>query len=131
MTFVTRDKEKITIDSLRHPQVASDFVSAILEARSQGIESFHCDFRLSNSKSIFPNVACPLAGYISYFRAEQIRFSRGESELGTGLFERKLNAAADAAVDATQIFNPLKVRESEKLLKTNVLNKGRLRAYHF
>lgn len=108
MGKVFRTLDTITIERLDKPEVVTNFIVAVHKGVQAGFTKFNIEFRLLEYSAIFPNAACPLAGYVSHYRKHGLEFSRIDSS---------------PAVASTQIMSPLSVKNSENRLTQNVLNK--------
>ncbi len=106
--MVKRQLDKITIERLDVPEVAVNFITEIHKGQKAGFESFELNFSLADNSAIFPNAACPLAGYLDFYRNSGVEFTRSDNNL---------------AVSATAIFNALSIKNTGQIFFKNALNK--------
>lgn len=103
---VSRQLNRINIDTLDHPMVVSKFISELQAAINAGFTDIDLNFK--GIRSVFPNAAVPICGLMEYYKTEGIEFTRLDEE---------------AIISSVHLFDPIDPLSSAELHSRNILNK--------
>lgn len=103
---IFRTNNRIKIEILNHPKLASRFLLEVQSIKRAGYKEIELDF--SEIKSIFPNAAVPVAGTIEFYTKLGINFKRCDN----------INI-----ITSTHLLDPIEPKNLEEVKTKGVLNK--------